>query len=105
MDYTESEEGQHAITQAEQDEKGQSDTEAMLAEYREVRERMVALTQILFPDGARICPIGCKAPNWRGTVRALDEFGRRDKSADTVWVDWDNGNKHQVKIDEIELVR
>lgn len=105
MDYTDSEEGQYAIMQAEQDAKDQRDIETMLADYREVRGRMLVLTESLFPAGRRVAPIGCKQEKWRGTVRDLSKHKRRDLAADSVWIDWDNGNSHPVTIDEIEHVQ
>ena len=105
MDYTDSEEGRYAMMHAEQDAKDEHDIETMIADYREVRGRMLALTESLFPAGCRVAPVGCKSDKWHGTVRELDKYSRRDRSADSVCVDWDNGNKYAVPVDEIERVR
>lgn len=105
MDYTDSEQGQYEMEMAERDEKDRQDTESMLAEYREVRDRMLATTELLFPAGARVCPVGNQSPKWHATVREVDKYHRRDMSADMVFVDWDNGNRFSIKIDEIERVR
>ena len=105
MDYTDSEEGQYAMMQAAQDAKDQHDIETMIADYREVRGRMLALTESLFPAGTRVAPLGCRSDKWHGTVRQLDKHSRRDRSADSVLVDWDNDTKYAVPIDEIEHVR
>ena len=72
--------------------------------YRSIREQMLSITQTKFPDGTRVQPIGTTTGNWGATVRAIDEHHRRELAADMVFLDWDNGNKFPVKIDEIEAI-
>ena len=78
--------------------------ESVIANYREVRERMLAFTKSSFPANSRVAPVGCTSPSWFGTVRQVGEYERLDLSADMVAVNWDNGNEHPAKIDEIELI-
>lgn len=87
------------------DAKDQHNIEIMISHHRVVRGQMLALTESLFPAGTRVAPLGCRSFSWRGTVRQLDKYARRDLPADLVWVDWDNGNKHSAPINEIEHVR
>lgn len=72
--------------------------------YRSIREQMLSITQAKFPPGTRVQPIGTTTGNWGATVREIDEYHRRELSADMVFLDWDNGNKFAVKIDEIETL-
>lgn len=72
--------------------------------YRVAREKMLEVTMREFPEGTRVQPIGVKTGNWGATVRKIDEFERRAMSADMVFLDWDNGNKFAVRIDEIEKI-
>jgi hypothetical protein len=55
-----------------------------------------------FPPGTRVQPIGTTTGKWGATVSEIDEHHRRELSADMVFLDWDNGNKFAVNIDEIE---
>lgn len=66
---------------------------------------MLAETLSKFPPGARVQPIGTTTGNWGATVRAIDEHHRKELAADMVFLDWDNGNKFAVRIDEIERLR
>jgi len=76
----------------------------MSTTYTEARKQMLAETEQRFPPGSRVRPVGTTTGNWGATVRELDEHHRRDLSADMVFLDWDNGNKFAVPIDDIELI-
>lgn len=75
---------------------------ASLEGYRSARERMLAVTMKQFPAGSRVQPVGTTTGNWGATVRELKNYDRLQLSADMVWLDWDNGNKFAMRIDEIE---
>lgn len=77
-------------------------TTDLIDRYRAVRDQMLAHANAKFPPGTRVQPVGVTTGNWGATVVALDECDRRRMSADTVFLDWDNGNKFSVPIDEIE---
>ena len=105
MDYTDSEQGQYEMMRAEQDAKDDQDAKALIAEYRELRARIELLVDIIMPAGSEVRPVGCTSPAWRGIVRRLKDWQVRDGAADTVFVDWSNGNSQRIKVDEIEIVR
>ena len=105
MDYTDSEEGQYAMMQAQQEAQSEQEAKELLESYRELRTRVESLVDTIMPSGSEVRPVGCTSPAWRGIVRRLKEWQVRDGAADTVWVDWSNGNSHRVKVDEIEIVR
>lgn len=105
MDYTNSEEGQRAMMQAEQDAKNDQDAKDLIAEYRELRSRVESLVDTIIPGGSEVRPVGCTSPAWQGIVRRLKDWEVRNGAADTVWVDWSNGNSHRVKVDEIEIIQ
>ena len=77
----------------------------LLMLYRTCRSEMQESVAKLFPPGSRVQPIGTTTGNWGATVRDIDTYHRRDLSADMVFLDWDNGNKFAVRVDEIELIK
>jgi len=105
MDYTDSEQGQYDLLEAEHAANEQRQMEDLIKEYRDVRERMLSATVAAFPAGARVQPKGTTSGNWGATVRDIDKHHRKNLSPDMVFLDWDNGNKFAVCIDEIERVR
>lgn len=74
-----------------------------MEEYQKLHARVREMSDLAFPPGSRVCPIGVTTGNWGGTVWELDEYMRRTMAADVVFVHWDNGNKYAVPIDDIEL--
>lgn len=76
-----------------------------MEEYQKAREAMLAITMAKFPPGTRVRPIGVTTGRWGATVRELGEYERRALAADMVILDWDNGNRFAVSIEEIEAIK
>lgn len=72
--------------------------------YEIARQAMLDETLSMFPAGSRVQPTGTTSGNWGATVRKIDDFHRRELSADMVFLDWDNGNKFPVSVTSIERI-
>lgn len=73
-----------------------------LTYLREEQQRVRIAVDAAFPPGTRVWPVGVTTGNWGGTVAKRGENDRRRTAADFVFVEWDNGNRYAVAVDEIE---
>jgi hypothetical protein len=78
--------------------------DSILIAYRNARDAMLASVEGQFPARSRVRVKGTTTATWIGTVKMLQLSDRRSYSADMVFVDWDDGNKFAIAVDEIELL-
>lgn len=78
------------------------DIKELLAAYREARAKLLSET---FANGSVVRAKGTTSLEWVGVVRGMSAPDRRATSADMVFVEWVNGNRYPVPVDEIELKR